>query len=161
MVRTGVIWSSASRSGGLGVGSSNLPAPTNVSSTWRVLMGDVALRDIADCEKDVDALPPCRAARARDRGPGSSTSRTMDDTSAMPSSWRDSSASTRASQRFGHCSRSDSVALEAIEASADMPSLGEAGFPRHGCDVGFLWCASEARITCGGGFHPASCRLSW
>ena len=24
-----------------------------------------------------------------------------------------------------------------------------------------LWCASEARITCGGGFHPASCRLSW
>ena len=37
------------------------------------------------------------------------------------------------------------------------------GFPSPDSDydVRFLWCASEARITCGGGFHPASCRLSW
>jgi hypothetical protein len=24
-----------------------------------------------------------------------------------------------------------------------------------------LWCASKARITCGGRFHPESCRLIW
>ena len=37
------------------------------------------------------------------------------------------SASIPASQRFGHCSRGDFAALEAIEASADKSSLGEAG----------------------------------
>lgn len=30
-----------------------------------------------------------------------------------------------------------------------------------GKDCVYLWCASKVRNTCGGGFHPASCRLRW
>ena len=69
----------------------------------------------------------------------------------------------RKSTRLRNCApsiaSSDRGPVSEVLRSLPSSSL-DAGFIMA-ADVCTLWCAPKARNTCGGGFHPASCRLSW
>ena len=54
-----------------------------------------------------------------------------------------------------------SFTLGARTHVALLPALIRLTDVQMNLDVLLLWCASKVRNTCGGGFHPASCRLRW